>query len=167
MKYIGNFQSWIDPAWGNILLTKTGKARPRDWPPANEIEKNEYRKYQQAGYDLSAVNWWIYEKEELLMDIEPPWTVGRVQWWFTKLMPGQYMPIHTDPHTHDNRCKRFWIPLQDYIPGHIFIYKDSMITNYKSGDVYQYESSTDMHGAANIGYIPRLVLQITEYENIL
>jgi hypothetical protein len=54
--------------------------------------------------------------------------------------------------------------LQDYHPGHIFVYKDEMITNYKKGDVYAYTSSTDLHGAANIGHIPRLVLQITEYD---
>jgi len=29
--------------------------------------------------------------------------------------------------------------------------------------VYEYYNSQDMHGAANIGHIPRLVLQVTEY----
>ena len=165
MKYIGNYNNWVDPIWKNLLLTTPGKARPRDWPPSSIVESDEYSRYQSAGYSLNAVNWWIYELDDLGIDIKPPWTTGRIQWWFTKLIPGQFMPMHTDPHTHDSHCKRFWVPLQDYIPGHIFIYKDSMITNYKSGDVYQYDNSIDIHGAANIGYVPRLVLQVTEYEN--
>jgi hypothetical protein len=39
-----------------------------------------------------------------------------------------------------------------------------MITNYRAGDVYEYINSTDSHGAANIGHIPRIVLQVTEYD---
>ena len=72
-----------------------------------------------------------------------------VYWWITKLLPGQMMPMHTDPHTHEEQtCKRYWVPLQDYVPGHVFIYGESMMQNYKRGDVFQYENSTDEHGAA-------------------
>ena len=53
------------------------------------------------------------------------------------------MPMHTDPHTHDDQnCKRYWVPLQDFIPGHVFIYGNSMVANYKRGDVFQYEKLT-------------------------
>jgi hypothetical protein len=164
MKYIGNYSSWINDNWISKILETPGQARPRDWPPNSKIEQEEYQKYATSGYDLNAVNWWIYESKDLDITISPPWTTGKIHWWITKLTPGQFMPMHTDPHTHDVSCARYWVPLQDYHPGHVFVYKDEMITNYKKGDVYVYTSSTDLHGAANIGQIPRLVLQITEYD---
>lgn len=164
MKFIGNYSHWIKDEWISKVLETTGQARPRDWPPNSNFEKEEYLRYELAGYDLQAVNWWVYENKDLNINIDPPWTKGRIHWWITKLYPGQFMPMHTDPHTHENNCFRYWIPLQDYHLGHVFIYKDHMVTDYKKGDVYIYESSIDMHGAANIGHIPRLVLQVTEYD---
>lgn len=163
MRCIGNYNSWINDDWICKVLTAPGQARPRDWPPSSKIEKEEYIKYESVGYNLNDVNWWLYENSDLDITIVPPWTSGRVQWWITKLNPGQFMPMHTDPHTHNNTCSRYWVPLQDYQPGHVFVYKDNMITNYKKGDVYIYDNSTDLHGAANIGHTPRVVLQITEY----
>ena len=106
------------------------------------------------------MNWWVYEEKDLgKLDLP----LSNYHWWITKLYPGQFMPMHTDPHTHEQSCNRYWIPLQDYQPGHIFIYKDKFITDYKAYDVFEYENEQDMHGAANIGHTPRVVLQVTEY----
>jgi hypothetical protein len=74
------------------------------------------------------------------------------------------MPMHTDPHTHEESCKRYWIPLQDYESGHIFIYKNTLMTEYSANDVFVYKNAQDSHGAANIGHTPRVVLQVTEYD---
>jgi hypothetical protein len=79
------------------------------------------------------------------------------------MYPGQFTPMHRDPHTIDINCKRYWIPLQDYELGHIFIYKDQIITNYKKGDVYTYDDANEIHGAVNLGFTPRVILQITEF----
>jgi hypothetical protein len=164
MKFVGNYANWIDAEHlRQLVINSVGQARPRDWPASSAIESAEYKKYNEAGYNLSAINWWVYEKDDLDIDISPPWTTGTVHWWVTKLYPGQYMPMHTDPDTHGKECNRFWVPLQDYHPGHIFIYNDELIVDYKAGDVYTYFNSTDLHGAANIGHIPRVVLQVTEY----
>jgi hypothetical protein len=38
-----------------------------------------------------------------------------------------------------------------------------MVSNYKRGDVFQYSHSQDEHGAANLSFVPRIVLQVTEY----
>ena len=79
------------------------------------------------------------------------------------MLPGQYMPMHTDPHAHDTPCNRYWMPLQNYTAGHVFVYKDEIITGYKAGDVFQFETETDTHGAANISHTPRIMLLVTEY----
>jgi hypothetical protein len=155
--------NWVDPIWYNLALNTTGQARPRDWPPETAVESAEYQKAQQAGYDLTEVHWRIYEQKDLDVKINPPWCKGEVSWWITKLMPGQFMPMHTDPFTHYDNCKRFWVPLQDFKLGHLFIYNNELIKDYKAGDVYEYYNSQDVHGAANIGYEPRIVLQVTEY----
>jgi hypothetical protein len=38
MKFIGNYNTWIDPLWEHKILTTDGQARPRDWPPATAVE---------------------------------------------------------------------------------------------------------------------------------
>ena len=124
MNYLGN-NDFIKQEWIDEVLNKFGQGRPRDWPPANAVESAEYARYKEAGYDLKAVNWWVYEKQDVSFNIVPPWIEGSYHWWITKLMPGQFMPMHTDPHTHEQQCNRYWIPLQDYKPGHIFIYENN------------------------------------------
>jgi hypothetical protein len=163
MIYNGNFKNWVNDAWVEEIISKAGQARPRDWAAAFTKETEEYKKAVEAGYDLNSIYWWVYEKSDVSFDIIPPWVNGKYHWWITKLTPGQFMPMHTDPHTHENKCIRHWVPLQDYCPGHIFIYKDEMISNYKKGDVFSYYDSHDIHGAANISHMPRVVLQVTEY----
>ena len=59
--------------------------------------------------------------------------------------------------------RSYWMPLQDYENGHIFMYEDQVITNYKKGDVWMYSDSTALHGASNIGFTPRIVLQISTF----
>jgi hypothetical protein len=56
------------------------------------------------------------------------------------------------------------MPLQDFQVGHIFLYGETMISGYKSGDVYMFNDERDVHGAANIGHTPRISLLITEYK---
>ena len=116
MKYIGN-HNFIQDEWLIELLNTEGQARPRDWPPAYAVESAEYARAEEAGYNLNAVNWWVYESQNVTFDLIPPWVTDDYHWWITKLYPGQFMPMHTDPHTHERDCKRYWVPLQDYHPG--------------------------------------------------
>lgn len=161
MLCVGNWKHYIDSNLKQQVLDTVGQARPRDWPPAFAVESAEYARAKQAGYDLSAVHWWVYEENDLGV-LELP-LKNKYHWWITKLYPGQYMPMHTDPHTHQEACRRYWIPLQDYEDGHIFIYKDTLMTKYSANDVFVYGNAQDVHGAANIGHTPRVVLQVTEY----
>lgn len=161
MKYVGNWKHRVHPGLRQRVLDTQGQARPRDWPPAFAVESDEYKRAEEAGYDLTQVHWWVYEEQNLgplLLPLE-----NEYHWWITKLYPGQFMPMHSDPHTHEHPCKRYWIPLQNFEPGHVFIYKDNLIKDYKELDVFEYESSTDLHGAANIGHTPRVILQVTEF----
>lgn len=163
MRFIGNYQQWINPSWLTEIKNQPGYGRPRDWQPAFAHEEIEYIKAEQAGYQLNDVHFWLYEKSNLSFDLAPPWTTGEVHWWFTKMYPGQFTPMHQDPHTVGEQCRRYWIPMTDSEPGHVFLYKDTALTKYKAGDVFEYIDSSDIHGAANIGHTVRIILQITEY----
>lgn len=164
MYFIKSYRHWVQDSWIEEILSKDGQARPRDWPPAFKVESEEYLKASDAGYNLDSVYWWVYEKQDVSFDIDPPWIQGNdYHWWITKMTPGQLMPMHTDPHTHERPCIRYWVPLDDYKVGHIFIINGTMIGCYQKGDVFRYEDAHSSHGAANIGHSARLVLQITEY----
>jgi hypothetical protein len=166
MKYIGNFRSWLDKDWLPFLLSNNGTPRPSSGKTPNSSEEHaEYERARSAGYKDTDTYFYMFDKGNFPFDVNPPFINGLYHWWITKMLPGNFMPMHTDPHTlYEKNSNRYWIPLQDWHPGHLFAYNDTVITNYQAGDVWCYEDATALHGAANIGHIPRLVLQISTYE---
>lgn len=166
MKYIGNFESWIDSIWISEMLKNRGDGRPAEGQrPDSPIMEEEYQKSRDAGYKDDAIYFWMFDKNNTSFDIpQPPFLQGRFHWWVTKMLPGNFMPMHVDPHTqYEQDSQRYWIPLQDWQSGHIFMYENQVITDYKKGDVWTYTDSGALHGAANIGRTPRLVLHISSY----
>lgn len=166
MKYLGNYQYWIQQSWIDELLSNTGTARPKEGKRPDSLEEEaEYAKARAAGYKDDVTYFYMFDKNNTSFDITPPFITGKFHWWITKMLPGNFMPMHIDPHTqYEKNSKRYWVPLQDFQSGHIFMYKNQVITDYKAGDVWCYEDSTAEHGAANIGHVPRLVLQISAYD---
>ena len=166
MRYLGNYNNWINPDWITELLTNRGNGRPAEGQQPNTPEMiEEYRKAKLAGYSDNTIYFWMFDKNNTSFDITPPFVQRPFHWWITKMLPGNFMPIHVDPHTQiEKNSQRYWVPLQDWESGHIFMYEDQVITNYKAGDVWQYSEAGALHGAANIGHTPRLVLQISEYD---
>jgi len=166
MNYIGNFSSYIKQEWVDEVQQKRGIGRPAEGKtPDSHQEKNEYHKALSAGYKSTEVYFYMFDKSNLDFDIDLPFINKNYHWWITKMLPGNFMPMHVDPHTHyQKNSERYWIPMQDYSPGHIFLYEDQFISNYKMGDLYRYYDSTAIHGAANIGHTPRLILQVSTYE---
>jgi hypothetical protein len=89
-------------------------------------------------------------------------------WWIVKLGPGQIQPMHIDPHlTGAINPVRYTMFLQDWQPGHIFVYHDEMISNYKAGDVYEWDDPMVEHGVANIGYETRYTVQIAMHDELV
>ena len=86
-------------------------------------------------------------------------------WWFVKLLPGQMQAMHFDPHLIEiQNPRRYTVFLQDFQPGHIFVWDDKMISNYKAGDLYEWSDPMCYHGCVNIGYETRYTLQLTTYD---
>lgn len=162
MIYLGNYANWIDEKWIDYLLSSEGYPRPSG---GKNPDSEEFRQAESVGYDLTKTYWYIYEPEHLPFKIDPPFPVeGIFLYWFIKMLPGQIMPMHQDPHAiEEKNSKRFWMPLQDYKPGHVFIYEDELATHYKKGDLFQYDNSHAIHGACNIGWEPRLIFNFSTY----
>lgn len=166
MKLIGNYREYIQKAWINEILNSRGTGRPAEGKkPDSSEEEVEYQKALEAGYKLSDTYFYMFDKSNTSFNLDLPFIKKKYHWWITKMLPGNFMPMHVDPHSlYQHNSERYWMPWQDYCSGHIFLYKDQFISNYKMGDLYRYCESSTVHGAANIGHLPRIVLQISTYE---
>jgi hypothetical protein len=166
MNFLGNYKDWIKPELIEYLLSNDGVRRP---DAGENPDCEEFKLAPSVGYDLSKTWWHFYNEKSFPFEIQLPFeTDQKFTWWFIKMMPGHYMPMHRDPHvTKDSdksNCSRYWMPLQDYSPGHVFIYDDEMITRYTAGDLWKYTDANAIHGACNIGYLPRLTFLFTTYD---
>lgn len=166
MKYVGNYKDWIKDEYIDYILNNDGTCRPGG---GRNPDTEEFRVATKAGYDLSRTLWHIYEKDTFPFNIEMPFMEGECLWWGIKMTPGQYMPMHRDPHTYDvptTHCRRFWMSFADYEPGHIFMHDNQVLTDYKKGDVFEYTDSQLLHGACNIGYTPRITFHFSTFTNL-
>ena len=169
MKHFGNYKEWINPELINYILENKGEEHPKT-DPQEYGKENNVSKLKDLGYKFNRTYWYSFEKKTLPFDVTLPFDLGKnTDWWFVKLLPGNLIPLHKD-HNHSafsgSRCIRYWMPLQDYIRGHIFINENQMITNYKAGDVFEYDQDA-MHTALNLNRtIPRLPLNFVRYEEI-
>ena len=167
MIYLGNFSTWIKQEYIDFMLSNDGTPRPSGGRNPNS---EEFKKAQDHGYDLTKTYWYIYESDTFPFEIKSPIiTEDEIIWWGIKMNPGNFMPIHRDPHTYDPAnfmVKRFWMALQDWEPGHIFMYEDQVLVNYKKGDIYSYPNPQAIHCACNIGNSPRLTFHFSTYQPI-
>ena len=163
MKYIGNFSDWIKEEWVDEILNGQGLAAPRDMfaKEKQELHKEDIR-VKEAGYDMSAFYYTLFEQQHVSFNLDIPGVPkGEIRWWITKMVPGQFMPVHQDPRiTTVKNIERYWMPWTDWECGHIFLYEDSITTRYHRGDLFLMTDPNALHGAANIGTKPRITLNI-------
>lgn len=166
MEYIGNFNEWIKEEWLHKLLSEKGTPRPSGGKKPTSPEENlEYQKARNAGYSDQSTYFYMFDKNNFALNSDPPFVSKNYHWWITKMLPGNFIPVHVDPHTlYEKNSQRYWMPLQNYQPGHIFVYENISITDYKAGDVWRYNNASALHGAINIGHTSRLILQVSTHE---
>jgi hypothetical protein len=191
MNYIGNQADWITPELLEILSTTDGDAVPI-WNPnrwkghplldtirekgtnwfGNKIPEQYFHVWNARTKDLEQYNFTLPEL---------PTTRKQIVWWFVKLKPGQLQLMHYDMHVlgvaHEDNTflkvtgtypvinpVRYTMFLQDWEPGHIFVYSDKINPPYKKGDIYEWSDPELYHGVANLSYNPRYTLQITMHD---
>ena len=174
MKYIGNFKSWMEQY--NILEhlkscqgDKTPVWQPDRWTGNPTLEK--FKEMAKPGYSnnkffFHQMNPKSAEMQNfnfLLPDVPEKRT--KVNWWFVMLYPGEFQAMHVDPQlTEVENPVRYTMFLQDWEPGHIFVYDDKVAANYKAGDMFEWSDPMIIHGPANICYNTRYTLQITMHD---
>jgi hypothetical protein len=173
MDYIGNFKHWITPELLAHLKTKSGDLTPV-WQPdrwQGHPLLDEFREKARPGYSHKNHNFYQFNirsedmKDFKIMLPDLPKNRKYCHWWFVKLEPGQMQAMHIDPHLVEVKNPvRYTMYLQDYIPGHIFIWDDKMSSNYKIGDVFEWSDPMIVHGCVNISFETRYTLQITMHD---
>lgn len=159
MKYVGNFKTWISPKIINTILESPGDRRPEE--NIKDHKKNLSKIWFDAGYNQNKIGWSIYDKSHFTDQLVLPEIFNDGgHWWFCKLNPGDVFPLHQDLYQNPQNGKRYWMACQDHHPGHIFFYKDKCLNNYSAGDLFVFENQNDWHGSCNIGFIPKISLQI-------
>jgi hypothetical protein len=166
MIFIGNFKDWIKKEYIDFMLSNDGTPRPST--PDSNPDSEEFKNAAKNGYDLSQTYWYIYETKTFPFEITLPFdNTKEFLWWAIKMNPGNFMPIHRDPHTYDPhyyKVERYWMALQDWQHGHIFMYNREVLVDYKAGDIFKYPDSQEIHCACNIGNETRLTFHFSTHE---
>jgi hypothetical protein len=171
MKYIGNYKSWIEEQKiMEHLSACQGEVSPV-WPGDFYSGHPILEKIKESGRAGYSDNRFVFHQlgphspEMANFKFELP-TVpesrSNVNWWFVKLYPGEFQIMHIDPHTVEvTNLVRYTIFLQDWEPGHIFVWDNKYIADYKAGDMYEWSDPMSVHAPANIGYNTRYTFQMT------
>jgi len=153
VKNIGIHQETLD-----YIISTTGIRKPE--LPIKDYQLKDYSKWVDAGYDLNRIGWEFYTGDSFNWTVPLPFE-GNISWWFSKLNPGDIFPMHVDTYNETVNVKRYWVAYTDYQPGHIFTYDNILLTDYKAGDMFEFTDPTMNHGACNIGFTPKISLQIS------
>jgi hypothetical protein len=163
MKYIGNYSDIISSSTVFDMITKTGEKRPTN-DMYQYLESNEINsKWKDVGFlNMSSIEWYMYYDSDFTETISfdhLDFLDGyRIKFWAVKILPGKMFPGHIDMFKENKTVKRYWMAVEDYKWGHIFLQNNKVLQNYNSGDIF--EISNEIHGAANIGLLPKLSIQI-------
>jgi hypothetical protein len=164
IEYIGNYNFKINTAWVNKMNSTTGEIRPNGRMVATDSVNKQLSDWSNAGYiDASSVQWelfhdWDFE-EKLDFDSIDFCQGKQITWWISKVKPGKCFPMHYDTIKEDLvNPKRYWIALEDYKWGHVFIVGNRVVRDYRAGDVFLFDNS--IHGAANVGLETKFSLQL-------
>jgi len=169
MKLIGNYSDWIKQEWIDCMLSNDGWCLPRDYGTDQKSRIQGMVNYcgpisceraLNGGYDFSKIHYRVFNKTNVPFNLKFSENEDDIEWRFVKLLPGDVMPMHLDSDEPDLISKKYWMPLQDYQNGHVFIWGETSITGWKKGNIYQFEDNNEWHGACNIGYSPRIILNL-------
>lgn len=169
MKFIGNFKNWVKPEWIQELTENEGISSPRDLWKREGIHEEDLVT-DDNGYSIHNVTQYVFKEADVSFRDELSRTLphisheGEVNWWFTKYLPGQYLPVHRDLGGQigidNSKIKRYWMPFTPYEVGHIYLYENSIIAPYEVGDLFEMPDPSAQHAAANLGVSVRIILNI-------
>lgn len=180
MQYIGNYLDQLPAGFIDAIANDPGEVvpvyQPEKWSGRPEYDQARIL-LETAGYPALDYHFHQYTRTtpciQALGDLRDLNFVpadldvdkySDFHWWAVKYMPGDMQPMHFDPHIIQTQsCVRYTMMLTDFVDGHIFVYDNNMINNYRAGDLFRWPDAMIYHGAANIAMVPRISLQISYY----
>ena len=174
MQLISKNPNFVKQEWIDWCLQNTGQRMPRDYYNAGEIDHAVH----DVGERLKWFSEWGIDPMSTFLErfdssncpFEPDFSFlgePNIRWGILKYKPGWYMPLHSDDVRFKNE-KRLWIPMQDYVDGHMVMHGGEYFKDWEAGDVYHFTVEDAIHGAANISGVTRLVFTVVifpEQEN--
>lgn len=103
----------------------------------------------------------LHNYNDIIQDFSLPCIKERVGLRLHTLRPGMIITMSQECN-FNSIYRKYWASLQDYVPGHVFVYNNTLISGYKAGDVFQYLNINDQYGAANISLTDFKFLEIIE-----
>jgi hypothetical protein len=150
---IGNCKNWLKDEWTEYAMTHKGRT------PHAYKDSDTYNQWLKWGYKKHLINSHSFEPGNFPFEMPFPLDVEHnksdYNYTITRYNPGEFVPYHVD--FVQEYAIKLWISLQDYQPGHIFIYKSEILTDYKKGDMFIFDGNSS-HLAGNIGISQRAVL---------
>ena len=172
MKLISRNPNFVQQEWIDYCLTHTGQRMPKDYYDSGELDYAMhdvgYGKcpwFTEWGIDPSTT--FLERFDEGNVPFKPDFSFlgePNIRWGVLKYKPGQYMPLHSDDVRFKNE-KRLWMPMQDYVEGHMVLHGNEYYKDWKAGDVYHFTDGAAQHGFANISGVTRLVFTIVIFPN--
>lgn len=94
------------------------------------------------------------------------WKLKRLRTRVHVQFPGQMFALHIDKLWHRNlhdpsKIIRIVVNLQDYEPGQIMIYGNSVFTQWREGDIHCFDTLNIPHATANLSSKPRAIMVVT------
>jgi hypothetical protein len=104
----------------------------------------------------------LHQPMDQMQQIAVPWNNDFTKICPVQLKPGELLNMVEHERSSDIK-KKYWAAITDYVPGHVFVDGDEMISDFKAGDVYEFENINNVKGAANISLIDFKFIEIVEY----
>ena len=145
MKYVTNIKESIPQELIDYVKNNRGTVKPNK--EVEDYQMETYLKWKDAGINIDKLEWEFFS-EIPNVDLNLPFDGKQVNWWVSKLKPGDMFPMHTDTFKENLDMKRYWVACEDHQPGHVFMYGTETLNNYKAGDVFELEPNV-WHGACN------------------
>jgi len=158
MKYLGNYSSLVSEELVDYLLKTKGSPQPDQ---IKDCYQAGFTEYTDKSLELHPNLYWeVFENKNEKCFIKWPVSLSNdYEEVITKLAPGNYLPMHVDPNPEN--CKRYFMALVDYDPGHILVWGNNIPKDYKKGDLWEFNNVMDLHGSSNISHTVRLVAHLT------
>lgn len=139
--------------------------------PSGQSPLHEQEEYDRISSGVTGDFTQVVPEPELLkipflMQLSAYWKMKRARTRVHLQLPGQMFPWHVDKLQHrypadPSKILRIVVNLQDYEPGQLMVYGNSVLTQWKAGDVHCFDTNNIPHSTANMSRIPRAIFVIT------